>query len=429
MNKASEAIVGEHTIAGRPILIQRITWKNSPGLSYDILDANTHECLTDDESFDNYPTDEQIQAVLGNSDDGVSSHDQIVLTEAHWQAITDVHDYGGYIAEEFSDIEGVLVDAQAVLGHRPGTDALALPKLLELSCWDTSDTDNHDLILTVTSVGAPPLATEPINISGIGRGEASHAAGPERARAVLAELVACRNRLMRDLGAFGDRVVTSTKRQLAAELKELEAERDRLIALRDLDRQRHRRTVDRLRLQVDAAVKTLASHGLSMGQPASRDARLPAQEGWERANRAAAEETTTCDEQGNDLSEVLADLRGSMVDGYTSETVNSALGRITSASGLVLVCVWDYFDDFGTGGNSQFYIQQDTGRLRELAGDLWAWLNGSPADPDTPASPGLPSSWLGGIADITTEDLRYTDGFHNYARRDETIQTTPGEGA
>ncbi|REF00558.1 hypothetical protein [Thermomonospora umbrina] len=63
MNKASETIVGAHTIAGRPILIQRTTWKNGPGLSYDILDADTHECLTG-ESFDDYPTDEQIQAVL-----------------------------------------------------------------------------------------------------------------------------------------------------------------------------------------------------------------------------------------------------------------------------------------------------------------------------------------------------------------------------
>ncbi|MFF5265410.1 hypothetical protein ACFY4C_41560 [Actinomadura viridis] len=137
---------------------------------------------------------------------------------------------------------------------------------------------------------------------------------------------------------------------------------------------------------------------------------------------APSEETEPAASHSRTL-EVLADLRGNMVKGYTSETVNSVLGRITSASGYSLVCVWDYFDEFGTGGNSQFYIQQDPGQLRELAGDLWTWLNGSPEDPNTPASPGVPSSWLGRIADITTEDLRYTDGFHNYARRNETIQT------
>ncbi|MFI6603839.1 hypothetical protein ACIBHX_47050 [Nonomuraea sp. NPDC050536] len=119
-----------------------------------------------------------------------------------------------------------------------------------------------------------------------------------------------------------------------------------------------------------------------------------------------------------DPLESIADLRCSMVDGYTSETVNSALGRITAASGRFLVCVWDYVDAFGTGGNSQFYVQEAEGLLRELVGDLWPWLNGDPDAPET-TSPGTPDSWIGEIAEVTTEDLRFTDGFHNYARRND----------
>jgi hypothetical protein len=116
--------------------------------------------------------------------------------------------------------------------------------------------------------------------------------------------------------------------------------------------------------------------------------------------------------------EVIADLRGSMVDGYDDEDVNRVLGRISDASGQPLVCVWDIYDDCGVGGNSQFYLLEGGGRLRELTGDLWRWLNGDPEDPDTPASPGLPGSWAGELAGFTTEDLPYDDGFRNYAHRD-----------
>lgn len=47
-----------------------------------------------------------------------------------------------------------------------------------------------------------------------------------------------------------------------------------------------------------------------------------------------------------DLLDDLADLRGIMADGYTSETINSVLARVTAASGRVVVCVWDYHDAF-----------------------------------------------------------------------------------
>jgi hypothetical protein len=59
---STEKIVGTHTIHGVTVKIQRITWNNDPGLSYDVLDA-AGEYLTD-ESFDDYPTEEQITDVL-----------------------------------------------------------------------------------------------------------------------------------------------------------------------------------------------------------------------------------------------------------------------------------------------------------------------------------------------------------------------------
>ena len=119
-----------------------------------------------------------------------------------------------------------------------------------------------------------------------------------------------------------------------------------------------------------------------------------------------------------ELLEAIADLRGSMVDGYCPEDVNRILGRISDASGLKLVCVWDTYDSLGPGGDSQFYIEEDGGQLREVAGDLWRWLNDDPDDPEAPTSPGSPASWPGEPADFTAADLEYDDGFCNYARRD-----------
>jgi hypothetical protein len=118
------------------------------------------------------------------------------------------------------------------------------------------------------------------------------------------------------------------------------------------------------------------------------------------------------------LQEAIADLRGSMVLGYDNDDINRILGRISDASGVQIVCVWEIYDDRGVGGNSEFYVLEHTGRLRELTGDLWPWLGHDPEDPDTPASPGFPGSWVGGPADLTLRQLAYHDGLRNYAERD-----------
>ncbi|MFF5265012.1 hypothetical protein ACFY4C_39350 [Actinomadura viridis] len=78
MKKAHEDIVGGHTIAGRRVLIRCITWKGTSRRSFDVLDAETYEELTD-ESFDAYPTDEQIKDVL-NADELVALAEGIGLT-------------------------------------------------------------------------------------------------------------------------------------------------------------------------------------------------------------------------------------------------------------------------------------------------------------------------------------------------------------
>ncbi|MFJ5635010.1 hypothetical protein ACIQF5_20525 [Streptomyces goshikiensis] len=61
---ASEHIVGEHTIHDRPVEVHRLTWKNHPGLSYDVIDTETGDLLTTDESFDTYPTLQQLTTVV-----------------------------------------------------------------------------------------------------------------------------------------------------------------------------------------------------------------------------------------------------------------------------------------------------------------------------------------------------------------------------
>lgn len=56
----SEKIVGTHHLAGRTVSVVRLTWRDAPGLSYDVVDDDTNDVLTTDESFGEYPTDEQM---------------------------------------------------------------------------------------------------------------------------------------------------------------------------------------------------------------------------------------------------------------------------------------------------------------------------------------------------------------------------------
>ncbi|MEW1548361.1 hypothetical protein [Streptomyces tsukubensis] len=66
-NVESEHIVGEHTVRGRRLKVHRLTWTNHPGLSFDVTDAETGDLLTEAESFDDYPTTEQLDALVDDS--------------------------------------------------------------------------------------------------------------------------------------------------------------------------------------------------------------------------------------------------------------------------------------------------------------------------------------------------------------------------
>lgn len=151
---------------------------------------------------------------------------------------------------------------------------------------------------------------------------------------------------------------------------------------------------------------------------------LPSTPDWFRDIVASAEPTTkplVPQLRGDAVSAATraaidADLRGCMEDGYDSDKVNSVLGAISDASGLMIVCVWDFYDEYGPGGNSDFYVDpEDGGPLRELVGDLWRWLNSDPDDPDSPDSPGDPGTWTGSATSLHPDNLAWNDGRHNFA--------------
>lgn len=93
---AAEHIVGEHTVHGRSVEVHRITWKNSPGLSYDVADARTGVVLTQEGSFDHYPTAEQLSTVVDEGSTTLPCTAQPPESDgpltAIWTALTAVHD-------------------------------------------------------------------------------------------------------------------------------------------------------------------------------------------------------------------------------------------------------------------------------------------------------------------------------------------------
>ena len=103
--------------------------------------------------------------------------------------------------------------------------------------------------------------------------------------------------------------------------------------------------------------------------------------------------------------------KGQFANGYDSDDVNRAFGAIKQHLGVDLICVWEYFDDAGYGGSSEFYLVEGNAAY-ELAGDLWPWLSG-----DTDAEhPGSPDQWKGATASGIDGWQDYPgDGFSNYA--------------
>jgi hypothetical protein len=108
-----------------------------------------------------------------------------------------------------------------------------------------------------------------------------------------------------------------------------------------------------------------------------------------------------------------ADLHGRFRDGYSADDIRDVFGAIHAAGGPYLVCVWDYADEYGFGGNSEFYAEDPNGHLLEVQPDIYRWLSGQQ---DTP---GRMSTW---VCAPSTEPAEFpvTDDSHNYARADKT---------
>lgn len=104
-------------------------------------------------------------------------------------------------------------------------------------------------------------------------------------------------------------------------------------------------------------------------------------------------------------------LTGRFRGGYTEEEVDTTFAVLSAATGLRLVCVWEYRDSFGCGGNSQWFAEDLAGGLWDVAGDLYAWLTGEQSHP------GPPRSWAGRTVAHRVRGLAWTDGEHNYAER------------
>ncbi|MER7223329.1 hypothetical protein [Streptomyces rubradiris] len=109
----------------------------------------------------------------------------------------------------------------------------------------------------------------------------------------------------------------------------------------------------------------------------------------------------------------LADLYGRFEDGYGPDDIRAVFGRIHAEGGPYLVCVWDYADEYGFGGDSQFYAEDADGRLFEVQPDIHRWLSG------WQETPGAVDTWVCAPVSEPTE-FPVSDDFHNYARTDRT---------
>jgi len=124
---------------------------------------------------------------------------------------------------------------------------------------------------------------------------------------------------------------------------------------------------------------------------------------------AAIADWITTPQATPDLLTQLADLRGRFEDGYSPDDVRSVFGHIRDAGGPYLVCVWDYADDAGFGGNSQFYAEDEEGDFFEVQPDIYRWLSGEQE------TPGPVDTW---VCEPVSEPFEFavSDDFHNYAK-------------
>lgn len=135
--------------------------------------------------------------------------------------------------------------------------------------------------------------------------------------------------------------------------------------------------------------------------------------GGERQDRGGEEPAPGTGDAVPDRLAGLADLRGRFEDGYSADDIRSAFKRIHDAGGPYLVCVWDYADEYGFGGNSQFYAEDEDGNFFEVQPSIHQWLSGELN------TPGPVGTWT--CAPVAEPvQITVSDDFHNYARADRT---------
>ncbi|TDU67839.1 hypothetical protein [Streptomyces sp. KS 21] len=130
------------------------------------------------------------------------------------------------------------------------------------------------------------------------------------------------------------------------------------------------------------------------------------QEGEEPAPRAGA---ATAPQAAPDPLSEITELHGAFEHGYGADDIRNVFGRIYDAGGPYLVCVWDIADEYGFGGNSEFYAEDEEGWLFELKPDIYRWLTGQQD------APGPLETWVGAYVPELVE-FAATDDRHNYAR-------------
>ena len=196
----SRVIVGEHVINGRDIKIRRTTWHGTAKHNYDVVVPSAETVLTVNESFDSYPTREEMKEVLADFAPAEGRHDEagaILLTDEQWRMVIDSEGYEDFEVDGFDDVEEVLCAARRVLGDN-APDSVKLPGIDRIVVYDTSDVATVDMLIMVYLPNGLHIASELIKVSSF---KDTSLSGPDAARAVLNELIDYRNRLVADAEA------------------------------------------------------------------------------------------------------------------------------------------------------------------------------------------------------------------------------------
>lgn len=107
----------------------------------------------------------------------------------------------------------------------------------------------------------------------------------------------------------------------------------------------------------------------------------------------------------------IADCEGVFADGYTDDMTRKAFGAIRAATGVALVCIWEYSDDWGYGGESCIYIVKDD-ILHEIDSTLYSWLTCYTKVDQLPE----PADWAGAARpDLACWADLPGDGWANYS--------------